>query len=420
MTRWLFWSFGRSRNFSQMAYRVSSEGTLCGATPEDSFPPRLYSVDVMRGLASLCVVVWHWQHFGYSTAVDPSVLARSEQPFYPFLSIAYEYGHFGVELFFVISGFVFFWLYANKVHKRYVTSLQFSVVRFSRLYPLHVFSLVLVTVLQSLYFERHQSYFIYMKNDGYHFFLHAVFANGWGFERGYSFNGPAWSVSVEVLLYVIFFCFALCGLNLKRTIFLVVGSVGISLLSWRLGSAALCFFVGGVAYFVTHKLRGKGSMWGLLCAITAIFFLNFLVFVFEPADIIVSVISGNIPNAPSNLQAIIYRLNFLWIVFGVFLPLIVCVSSLELKRGPLGRSFAWVGDISYSTYLLHFPLQIIFVMSFGYALPKFAIYNSNPAFLLYFACLIVCSLVAYHSFERPAQRLIRMRFTQPLVHKNDS
>ena len=44
-------------------------------------PERLYSLDVLRGIAALAVVFWHWQHFFYigDTAIG---FETREQPLF--------------------------------------------------------------------------------------------------------------------------------------------------------------------------------------------------------------------------------------------------------------------------------------------------------------------------------------------------
>ena len=49
--------------------------------PATNFPQRLYSLDVLRGLAALSVVFWHWQHFFYS-GTAPGVVEVEKQPLY--------------------------------------------------------------------------------------------------------------------------------------------------------------------------------------------------------------------------------------------------------------------------------------------------------------------------------------------------
>ena len=46
--------------------------------------------------------------------------------------------------------------------------------------------------------------------------------NYWGFEKGYSFNGPVWSVSAEVLIYFIFF-FTTLKLSIRNNVLALFG-----------------------------------------------------------------------------------------------------------------------------------------------------------------------------------------------------
>ncbi|UJL35757.1 acyltransferase family protein [Pantoea agglomerans] len=78
---------------------------------------RNYSLDVLRGLAALSVVLWHWQHFFY-VAGRPVNFRTENQPFFEYLSLFYLHGSLAVELFFSISGFVFFWLYAIPIQEK--------------------------------------------------------------------------------------------------------------------------------------------------------------------------------------------------------------------------------------------------------------------------------------------------------------
>jgi peptidoglycan/LPS O-acetylase OafA/YrhL len=81
--------------------------------------PRLVQLDALRGLAALAVVLFH-----YST--------RFEQLYghQPPLALGLPWGHYGVNLFFMISGFVIFLSL-----ERSPRAMDFVVSRFSRLYP---------------------------------------------------------------------------------------------------------------------------------------------------------------------------------------------------------------------------------------------------------------------------------------------
>lgn len=56
-----------------------------------------------------------------------------------------------MDLFFCLSGFVFFYLYARVIRDGRMNGDTFALLRFSRLYPLHVATSVLVAALQAVY-----------------------------------------------------------------------------------------------------------------------------------------------------------------------------------------------------------------------------------------------------------------------------
>ena len=108
-------------------------------------------------------------------------------------------------MFWGVSGFIFFWKYGCPIANKIVSGSRFFVLRFSRLYPLHLATLLLVALLQAIYFHYNHYYFVNPTNDSAHFVLQLFLASNWGSERVYSFNGPVWSISVEVLAYAFFF-----------------------------------------------------------------------------------------------------------------------------------------------------------------------------------------------------------------------
>jgi Predicted acyltransferases len=114
----------------------------------DKTPKHFYSLDALRGLAALAVVCWHWQHFFYQGQALKE-FSMASQPFYRVLSLFYNSGDRAVDLFFCLSGFVFYWLYSAKVKTGAVTAARFTVLRFSRLYPLHFVTLMAVLVMQT-------------------------------------------------------------------------------------------------------------------------------------------------------------------------------------------------------------------------------------------------------------------------------
>ena len=212
---------------------------------------RFYSLDALRGVAALCVVFWHWQHFFYA-GTKPGHVDLARLPFERWFHLAYVRGELAVDLFFCLSGFIFYWLYADRVSRRTITGGHFAWLRFSRLYPLHLATLALVAVGQRWMMKTQGCYFVYDQNDKLHFAYNLFLVSGWGVERGFSFNGPIWSVSVEVFLYGLFF--AACRLlPVRAGVLAGLAALGLVLqhaCGLALGRGMLSFFTGGCVYFL--------------------------------------------------------------------------------------------------------------------------------------------------------------------------
>ncbi|MBC8094839.1 MAG: acyltransferase, partial [Akkermansiaceae bacterium] len=221
-------------------------------------PRHFYSLDALRGLAALAVVFWHWPNF---SCYELELFHPERQPFYSVFKLFYTDGARAVNLFFCLSGFIFFWLYAQAISERAISLKKFAVLRISRLYPLHLLTLLFVLVAQQVMVVHHGSPFAYTYNDSFHFGLQLFMASNWGFERGYSFNGPIWSVSVEMLLYAAFFY--ACRFHVHRLrylwLFVCVGALMrcFGLPSRDVGCGVLFFFLGGISFRAFNRLQQR-------------------------------------------------------------------------------------------------------------------------------------------------------------------
>jgi peptidoglycan/LPS O-acetylase OafA/YrhL len=367
-----------------------------------SLPNRFYSLDVLRGVAALSTVFWHWQHF-FSLIVDQRIpFITDKQPLYDIFFLFYIHGYEAVQLFFCLSGFIFFWLYSKRISEKKVSFKNFAYLRMSRLYPLHLVTLSVVAVGQRLYYQTTDTFFVYPINDVYHYVLNLFFASHWGFQNGHSFNAPIWSVSIEVLLYGIFFifCRVFCK-NLTALIFLIIiGQCFLADYNDRVAGGITYFFSGGASFIIFEKINETGDYFKIsnwLPTLVAFIWIGIVIAIFNNIAI---------NNFHWRAQAPVYFFRYY-----VFFPVtILSLALLELKIGVLGKRLSFIGDISYSVYLIHFPLQLIIITITTQLDIRQKLFYSPYFLALFFCVLISISFISFRYFELPAQRYIRSKF----------
>ena len=135
---------------------------------------KLLGLEAIRFISAFSILIWHYQHFLFFE--DKAVnFSPNLQPFYSYLEFFYHWGLYGVNIFWCVSGFIFFWKYKNLILEKKISGKNFFLLRFSRLYPLHFVTLLIVAVLQTIYFKTNGVFFVYQFNDLYHFILQIFF-----------------------------------------------------------------------------------------------------------------------------------------------------------------------------------------------------------------------------------------------------
>ena len=374
---------------------------------------RLHSLDALRGLAALGVVFWHWQHFFALSGVYPAGWKRGAEPLYWLLKPLYDEGWAAVDLFFPLSGFIFFWLYREAIRDRQIGMGDFALLRISRLYPLHTATLLVAAALQIAFHARTGHWFVYQKNDWQHFASSLVMAQQWlppTIEQ--SFNGPAWSVSIEMLLYAVFFVVARAGFGGWR-VAAVIAVASIPLVWWNefIARGLMGFFVGGAVFWLGEWVKRHAASRLIAQAVGLLAIAAWVLIVFEvylaPLHSLIALIVGAGAHGAyfyDDLVGWLFRLLFTFIVC----PTTILALALdEQLLGGRYRPLSALGDISYSTYLLQIPLQIslaLLALALGIRSNAFMSPFAVAAFL---ATLIALGTLSYRYFERPVQRFIR-------------
>ena len=375
---------------------------------------RLHALDTLRGVAALAIVIWHWQHFYAVSGVWQAGWQRTAQPFYWALKPLYDAGWAAVDLFFALSGFIFFWLYAPAIRARTIGLGKFAWLRFSRLYPLFFLTLIVAASLQYYFHKATGHFFIYDANDAQHFLAGLVMAQQWlppNIDQ--SFNGPSWSVSIEVLLYILFF--VLCRLGLRGGwLSLLVSFAAVPFLWWNefIARGVMGFFLGGSLFALTEFVVARPNAVRIARWIGAAALAAWALVVIEcyvsplhnTAYWIAGHISGDVGEWYIGDSDNVFLLLFIYTVS----PLTILALALHEKvLGGRWQRFSLLGDISYSTYMLHFPMQLSLALIAAHFALAPVLFENGVALLIFYAALIGLGTLSYNAFERPMQSWLR-------------
>ena len=163
---------------------------------------RLALLDYARFFAALSVVLFHYFYSGINNGKVSSV----DETW--FSDIA-SYGHFGVQFFFIISGYVIFFSLKNKSAASFMRS------RLKRLYPTYWIAVIFT------------AFFAYLWGQGTDMAvtLKQVFVNFTMFQQFIgvqNVDGVYWTLFYEIIFYAIVFLILLFGDFKKLLAFLVV------------------------------------------------------------------------------------------------------------------------------------------------------------------------------------------------------
>jgi peptidoglycan/LPS O-acetylase OafA/YrhL len=383
-----------------------------------------YTLDAIRGLGAIIIVIFHWQHFYYiGDKTMPDLFDKTQLPLYSVLALVYNKGYLMLDLFFLLSGFVFFWLYGNRITNGKTSGWTFSVYRFTRLYPVHIVTLLGVAILQWIMLRQSGHYFIYPYNDTYHFLLNIFLINSWGLEAGHSFNAPIWSVSVEIMMYIIFFIICKKHLN-KKIILLLLAAAGAFIQHFYppLGQGMYSFFLGGLAYHAYIYILEAGRpirtiKWIqrftllLWVATIAAYLLPY------PLQLWTSLAQKVMPSRSVEATTALFDVAVNVYFRTILSPLtVLSLAFWETIRPALNKRWALLGNYSYACYLLHFPLQLVTIIILdAYGISR-NILHSPYALVLNFVILIPVSFLTYYYFEYPIQQIVRRK----LITKNNA
>ncbi|WP_347987036.1 acyltransferase [Methylomonas sp. AM2-LC] len=313
-----------------------------------------------------------------------------------------------VDLFFVLSGFVIYTAYAEKL-----TSLKevfrFQFLRFGRLYPVHLIFLFFFLAVEIIKYVLQVKYGVSAPNNqaftdsGWQaFFENLLLIQVLSFDGNQlSFNGPSWSISVEFYMYLLFgFIVRYLG-KLKIFIFALIPIISILVLanlsvdntqhlSYVFIFRCLAgFSIGCCTAYAANILNYKIS--SVYVTLTVACMLIFYVFKGDGAE-----------------NGVLFFLLCSLLIFSI-------VSSEEgvIKRILRLNILTWFGTISYTLYMSHMAMIWIvnqflrFVLKKpenvinGFSTPDLSVNESLIAAIVLILMVLIVSHLTYSFVEHP-------------------
>jgi peptidoglycan/LPS O-acetylase OafA/YrhL len=175
------------------------------------------------------------------------------------------------------------------------------------------------------------------------------------------------------------------------------------------------FFVGGATFQFSRWIEARGdapriARWSVAIAL-ALWAVVWIEAYLNPLHSMFYWLSGHVSDEAGRLY--IGGSRNLFLLLFVFIVVPATILSLSLHEQVLGgrwHRFAFVGDISYSTYMLHFPMQLaLALIAVHFALTP-AAFENPVALILFYVALIALGGLSFHYFERPMQNFLRRAF----------
>lgn len=358
----------------------------------------------VRFVAAMWVVLFHFRPLLWEAS------PRLEDDLAP----VFNSGAQGVDLFFILSGFVLTWNYLDRMGPAWSAraTLHFLWLRLSRVWPVYLVTMHLAAlwIIFTLHVGDVPSPDVenltavsYIRQL---FMVQLWFAP---FFDGTSWDGPAWSISAEWLAYLLF-----------GVLILVVFRVARVSRARTLLMLAFC-----VALPPTVLLLGSGVLytpWSWLPRIVAQFAAGVLACAavrrLRPGDdarraagyasvVLVAVIVGGLYYFDAHPVSGMVDSGGLMAV--LFMPLVV---SLAIGVGSLPallstRPLVYGGQISFSLYMIHEPVHTVWnwaVQQYGIVMPKS---TAKIVVVGLVAVAIGAAMLLYHLVEEPARRWMR-------------
>lgn len=317
-----------------------------------------------------------------------------------FLQPFFEFGGFiGVMIFFALSGYILIDVYSEKFSSKLSVSsyLDFMWKRIARIYPLHIFLLIIVLFVYPRFIDGANS-------NPRQLFTNLTLTQAWSFDP-FSFIAASWSISVEFLFYIFFpFIALLIGKKSSFALFILLGmTYGLRETYWMfINSANLSESTISLIQLSGHNIFRYGAFFIMGVCIWHMSKSKWVKFVLDNnyAFITLAALACASP-------FILSQYKFAIVIFSI--PLLVRAAHTSgAAKTCLGNGLmVWLGELSYSIYLSHQLMrQLVLVTAKGQ--PISPLYEWGSTYIL----IMLWSVFCYYCIETPARS--RLRRLQPV------
>jgi peptidoglycan/LPS O-acetylase OafA/YrhL len=353
------------------------------ASKSSQYVPALTGI---RALAALLVLGMH-------TEQNVPVGLNSVLPFF-------ARGYLGVDFFFVLSGFIITHVYFASLASPNLSAVQiFLWHRFIRLYPVHLTVLIGLVAIVSF---AHAAGFALNNPQEWQWsglLWQLTLLHAWGVTKSPGWNAPSWSISAEWFAYLLFPLLALALMWIRGrgiALLVAVAALAATALLFAMANWTLNTWVGAPAL---TRVFGEFVCGAALCR--AIALSNKLPL--PRGDILASgAFVAFLFGASVGLQ------DFALVALLALTILGTALSSGHASRILGSRALVWLGEISYSVYMVHFPVLIIIRRLWewlGFA--HWQAVGHISAFMATVVLILALAATLFYVVERPARSRLR-------------
>jgi len=304
---------------------------------------RVETLDILRGLMALAVAIYHLSNW---TALFPAGSLWN--------NVLAVTGNYGVEGFFIISGFCFFYIYRD-TQWGWGALRAFHIKRFFRIAPLYYLAVALNLALRQT-----------AGPDPTTRMLAENFTLTFGlFHPNHALVLGGWSIGIE---YVFYFAFPLLAWGTRRKEFLYLGAAALIALAvpWSFGKVQAATFVGNAKFHTYVQIPNHAFLFflgGIAAHLRSLTLRRLPGYAFLILGLLVVGLGWWL--TPRFYDHFIVMEGFLRArLTGLSVLVVVLFAFYDLNKGDRLRVrwckglFLHLGDWSYSVYLMH-PFAIL-------------------------------------------------------------